>query len=126
MYNLFLDDFRNPIDVIYYINNPIYINEKWVVVRNYDEFIFYITKNGLPNIVSFDHDLADIHYKNQKNIDYSQYEEKTGYHCVKWLVNYCIDNNLEFPEWYIHSMNIIGSKNMESYIKNYLKFKKEN
>jgi len=62
-YNLFLDDFRHPYDCVPYMpNREIYAKWKWEIVRNYDEFVEYITKNGLPTHVSFDHDLSDIHY----------------------------------------------------------------
>ena len=76
MYNLFLDDIRDPknmipgMEVLYkdgmliHRNNPdnFYYKHDWVVVRSYNEFVDYITKNGLPKLVSFDHDLAPEHY----------------------------------------------------------------
>jgi hypothetical protein len=119
IYNLFLDDFRFPIDAFYYTRNPMYNKLEWIIVRDYDSFVNYIIKNGLPNIVSFDHDLADIHYSVPVNgiINYSDYKEKTGYHCAEWLVYYCIDNKLKFPEYHIHSMNSIGKKNIISCIE---------
>lgn len=58
-YNLFLDDFRDPIDSSYYLKNPIYVNLEWVVVRNYDSFVKHIEENGIPETISFDHDLAE-------------------------------------------------------------------
>ena len=126
MYNLFLDDIRMPLDVYFYINNPIYLKNNWTIIRNYNEFVGYITKNGLPQTVSFDHDLADIHYKRQNQIiDYNSYDEKTGYDCAKWLIDYCIDNNKDVPDYFIHSMNIVGGQNIDMYIKNYLKQKRD-
>ena len=118
MYVLFLDDERVPysidgdIDAYNYTNNPDYINLDWVVVRNYDEFVNYIEKNGLPRLVSFDHDLSDFN----KEI------EMTGYDCCKWLCDYCIDNNLKFPKYLIHTPNIIGSRNITKYIENFKNF----
>jgi NAD+-processing family protein with receiver domain len=126
MYNLFLDDIRNPLSVLSYIRNRIYFEKKWVIVRNYDEFVSYITENGLPQLISFDHDLADIHYIHQNQvIDYDSYEEKTGYDCAKWLIDYCMDNDKDVPEYFIHSMNIVGGQNIDKYIKNYLKQKRD-
>ncbi len=102
-YNLYLDDFRQPIDSSYYLNNPIYGNLKWEVVRSYDEFVKIITEKGIPDIVSFDHDLADEHYK--------------------WFINYCIDNQKEVPEKiFIHSMNPAGSANIKSLFDTYNKY----
>jgi len=67
--------------------------------------------NGLPELVSFDHDIADFTYE----------YEKTGYDCVKWLSNYCLDNNKKFPKYLIHTGNNVGSKNMLEYIRNFKK-----
>jgi len=119
-YNLFLDDERKPSDVKW-IALP---SVKWDIVRNYKDFVNIIEKLGLPSIVSFDHDLADEHYSYViGNVDSPKqdFKEKTGMDCVKWLVNYCMVNDLDFPEYYIHSMNPIGKDNIESYIKQYIK-----
>jgi hypothetical protein len=124
-YNLFLDDFRQPVDVFLYTGNPIYNKEQWMIVRNYDEFKHYIQQNGLPQIVSFDHDLADEHYEHQEHLDSDAYDimqEKTGYHCAKWLIYYCIDNKKELPATIlIHSMNPAGSLNIQSLFKSYIR-----
>jgi hypothetical protein len=121
-YNLFLDDFRNVSDAHNYLPIPEYALEDWVVVRNYYAFISVIQGKGIPEIVSFDHDLADIHYKKQ-NFDYDAPDyEKTGYHCAKWLIEYCIDNELELPKRIIiHSMNPYGSRNIKSLFDTYNK-----
>lgn len=131
-YNLFLDDVRNPIATFQYTNNLVYTDLKWVVVRSYEEFVRYIVANGLPEIVSFDHDLADEHYNNDmyKGVEvysknYEKFEEKTGYDCVKWLCDFYIDhhsleNREQFPKWYIHTMNPAGMENMKMYILSYL------
>lgn len=127
-YNLFLDDIRNPDVCTAYTKNPIYDEVDWVIVRSYDEFVECVTKNGLPKIVSFDHDLADEHYAPQHWWDnYNEwaetqnFQEKTGYDCVKWMVDYCLDNRENFPIWYLHTMNPIGAENMKVLILNYLK-----
>ena len=101
------------------------MNLDWVIVRSYDTFVKYIEKNGVPELISFDHDLADEHYNSLRepnDVDYNEYTEKTGYECVKWLCGYCIDNK-EIPECLFHTQNIIGQINMSKYIEN---FKKHN
>ena len=130
---LYLDDIRIPENSYDYTGDKIYLTPDWFIVKSYDEFVEFINKNGLPEIISFDHDLAHEHYNQDmyKSVDeynkhYKSFTEKTGYDCVKWLVQYCIDNNLKFPEWYLHTMNPVGKINMESYIKSYLKFSNEN
>jgi hypothetical protein len=122
MYNLFLDDERKPMDVVW-INLPL-VN--WIIVRNYNEFIRIIIESGLPERVSFDHDLAMEHYPGGMGIyegdpriktiklDYDSYKEKTGYHCALFLVNYCIDHNLPLPTYYIHTLNPVGRMNIIS------------
>jgi hypothetical protein len=129
-YNLFLDDYRIPMDCIKYMGNNagLYNQLKWVIVRSHDAFIKYITANGLPELVSFDHDLADEHYapvdQYERYDEWSQeqgFKEKTGYESAKWLTEYCHDNGKPFPKWLVHSMNPTGKKNIEAYIGNYLK-----
>jgi len=128
MYNIFLDDERDPSDVVW-IKLPLV---HWVVVRNYFQFVETILKSGIPTIISADHDLADEHYVEygeacnsliigKPRIRYEKFKEKTGYDCCKWLVNYCLDNNLDLPEIYIHTMNPIGRENIQSLIDNYKK-----
>jgi hypothetical protein len=134
-YNLFLDDFRFPKNAHDYYPLMIYATEDWEIVRNYDEFTQkikyeYDVNGTLPKIISFDHDLADIHYGVQDHVDEDYYDlmsvenEKTGFHCAKWLVDFCIDNNLELPEYYAHSMNTVGRKNILGYLDNFVNFSK--
>jgi len=96
MKKLYLDDIRIP------------QTEGWDIVRNYDEFVAWIRLNGIPGEVSFDHDLGEN-------------TEKTGYDAAKWLGNYCIENNIPFPEWNVHSANPVGKANIETYIQNVIK-----
>lgn len=126
-YNLFLDDIRDPRTAMFLRNESFYRNTKWVVVKNYDEFVSYITHNGMPDFISFDHDLADEHYGMQDHLDemdYAMFEEKTGYHCAKWLIEYCMDNNLTPPEYLVHSQNVPGGTNIKYLIENYKRFLK--
>jgi len=120
-YCVYLDDFRQPIDSFYFTKNPIYNKVEWKIVRNYDEFVKIITENGIPDIISLDHDLNDSDYERVANYG-DDNPEKNGYHCAKWLINYCIDNNLELPKTIlIHSMNPVGSQNIKSLFDSYKK-----
>lgn len=115
---LFLDDIRHPHDVYRYTQLTMFLQKKWEMVRSYNEFVEWITTNGLPYFISFDHDLADIDYTfsqlstdNEKSKEWQEaqmHAEKTGYKCAKWLVDYCLDNNLNCPKFYCHSMNPVG------------------
>jgi hypothetical protein len=127
-YCLFLDDVRMPKDVYEYTNNPIYLLDNWIIVRNYYAFITLTQNMGIAAGYSFDHDLADEHYDKQivKGQTYEQiyemFNEKTGYHCAEWLIYYCIDNKKELPATIlIHSMNPAGSLNIKSLFDTYYK-----
>ena len=122
-YFLFLDDMRKPVDVCLYFEpkevRPLYEEEHWEIVRSYEEFVNHIVEKGLPACISFDHDLADEHYHNiQGNTDFN---EKTGYECAKWLVEYLLEHNLELPVVYCHSMNPVGKENILKLFENFLK-----
>lgn len=121
-YMLFLDDIRRPETTFNYMPLPVFNEPDWFIVRNYYAFISIIQNKGIPDIISFDHDLADEHYK-QQDFDYSKEDyEKTGYHCAEWLINYCMDNNKELPhEIIVHSMNPYGSENIKSLFNTYFK-----
>lgn len=128
-YNLYLDDERQPIQSVGFTNNNIYATTEWVIVRSYDQFVKCIQENGLPVLVSFDHDLAEPHYHESMFKDgkvYMKYletvSEKTGMDCVKWMVDYCMDNSLKLPQWLTHSMNPVGRKNMDAYLTNFEAF----
>ena len=120
-YNLFLDDIRDPVDAFLYTKDTQYSTKKWVIVRNYYEFVDTITEKylegQLPEMISFDHDLAREHYVN--HTEYDEFTEKTGYECAKWLINFCIDKNVNLPEYLVHSMNPAGKSNIIHLLKNF-------
>jgi hypothetical protein len=91
---LWLDDVRNP-----FLNlegRVPKIEGTIIWVLNYLEFKMWIEKNGLPDIISFDHDLAFEHYTpehlwtdyqlSKEHQDAQNYKEKTGLDCAKCLV----------------------------------------
>ena len=53
------------------------------------------------------------------------FKEKTGYDSAKWLIDYCLDNNLDLPLCFIHSMNPAGKENIEMLLNNFIKFKQK-
>lgn len=115
IWNLFIDDERNPIDVKwapYYIYDK-YLSEEWTIARNEFEVYYEIAKrNQFPAYISFDHDLGK--------------GEATGYDIVKELVSRDMDNLVHIPpdfQFYVHSKNPIGAKNIQMYLDNYLKLK---
>jgi len=129
---IYLDDLRTPVD------------NGWLVVRNFHEFVNLVNKVGITNIslISLDHDLGDTAIKEYFNnvsknykLDYDNIEEKTGYDAAKWMVNEFYDKYpkrltmsrfdkkqtpVRFPEVVVHSANPIGSANIMGYINNFL------
>jgi len=132
MKRLFLDDLRVPLDcpkahymVYRKIDLKIY-NEDWVIVRSHGQFVKWIQENGLPDLISFDHDLGDD--SNLKGIlpieewfDLENNREYTGMDSAKWLVNYCMDNDLKLPEFVVHSANPAGYENINGLLDSYIK-----
>ena len=127
-----LDDVRTPVE------------NYWIVVRNYHDFLYAIKLHGLSNIstISLDHDLGDSamseYFTNVSpnyTLNYDNIKEKTGYDCAKFLINHFYDVNpkrlemhrsdkrnfpVKFPKVYVHSANPIGSANIMGYINNFL------
>jgi hypothetical protein len=115
---LYLDDVRIPTE------------GEWEVVRNYDEFVSHIKRNGLENyeVISLDHDLGEgamvEYYTNTKpnyELDYNRIPEKTGMDCARFLVAESMNLKIPLPTVYVHSANPIGSANMMGYINNYFR-----
>lgn len=105
--NLFLDDERHPFDVTW--GEFDYTTKSWKVVRTYDSFINAVSEY-FPTMISFDNDLQT---------------KEEGYDCVKWLVDYCIDNRLQLPKIFYHSQNPVAVGNMKSYIESFKKMNEE-
>lgn len=123
----YLDDVRTPTDII-----PGY--HPWNIVRNYDEFVDWITNNGIPDLISFDHDLAEEHisdyYKQLlengfQHPNYNEYKEKTGLDCARFVVEYCQKMNVLLKGCCVHSHNPVGAKNIQSFINGFHKHMEE-
>lgn len=109
--NIFLDDYRSPENVDW-VKLP---DVPYVVVRNYQEFVSYVERlEQAPAFVTFDHDLADAHYRN----DFSNPNEKTGYDCAKALVDICVAKGWKLPEFKVHSLNVVGARNIQQFLDN--------
>lgn len=118
---LYLDDVRTP-------TTTIHGYEPWYVVRNYEEFVAWILDNGIPDLISFDHDLAKEHtddYFNQVALqghqipDYDNYKEKTGLDCARWLVEFVQKSGQPLKAVSVHSHNPVGAANIQSFINGF-------
>jgi hypothetical protein len=96
---LFLDDVREiPKD-----------GNDWVLVKTFEEFKNWIKSNGVPEVISFDHDLGMC--------------QKSGMDAAKWLVEQDLTCNAFIPEnfrFFVHSANPCGRANIQGLLENYL------
>lgn len=88
-YKMFIDDERFPPEN----------SGDWVIVRSSTDAIRYVKHQGLPEFISFDHDLGG---------------DDTSRKFIKWLTDYMLDNNLSFHNmnftFDVHSQNPVGAK----------------
>ena len=105
-YKLFIDDLR-PIP-----------DDSWVVVRSCQEACDYVSKHGVPSIISFDHDLGIK----------PDGTEESAFTFAKWLVEQDLDGKIDLSKDFtfkIHSANPVGRKNIEGLLQGYLDFKRK-
>lgn len=100
-YNVFIDDEREPPND----------GRQWIVCRNQHQFIQCVFDHNkyLPNFISFDHDLGE--------------KEPSGHEIAKWIVNMVLDDIVYLPkdfDFYVHSQNPIGKKNIEGLLNPFL------
>lgn len=116
-FRLFLDDERHPkksykpyLSKLYgnlFSDDESYALRNWFIVRNYSEFVEFIETYGIPKYISFDNDLG---------------EEMEGKDCVKWLIEYMMDNDIDFtPTVEFHTANPVAKKDMKCLVENYKK-----
>ena len=88
----FLDDEREP---------PSRADRHWVIFRTGEDMIATIERFGMPDGISFDHDLGD--------------GIMTGDDAAQALVGMLLDDKLKLPagfEYDVHSQNCVGAKNI--------------
>ena len=89
-YALFIDDLRDP------------VNKDDVIARNSAEAIAIVSALGMPDHISFDHDLGG---------------DDTSIIFIDWLTNQLIEDKLQFPDDFtfsVHSQNPVGAQNIKS------------
>lgn len=112
--NVFLDDIRVP-SMSHKVSKGLGVDysdkNKWVIVRDYFDFVDLVDKHfDEIDLISFDHDLAC----------YKHGVEYTGKSAVDYVINYCLDYNKEFPNWYAHTDNTSGKRNIIGAVLNYI------
>ncbi len=94
-WNLYIDDIRFP---------P--LDRDWLVCRSTQEALDRIAYLGMPDFISFDHDLGG---------------EDTTMVFLRRLVNEVWDGVTPPPEYQIHSANPVGAQNIRSFMDSWLK-----
>lgn len=95
---LFIDDERFP------------ITDDWYIVRSSEEAIAWVSQHGMPNEISFDHDLGG---------------EDTSRVFVLWLLDNLAFGNTYIPEDFtfsVHSQNPIGAEWIKGTMDNILRY----
>lgn len=103
---IFLDDYRKPNKYVNVNLNRVYQAYNYIEFKSLLNKLY--TKYNRIDEVWFDHDLGDVN-------------DGTGYDCAKYLVDFCIEHDMKLPEYHIQSANPVGSLNIDSYLKSYLK-----
>lgn len=96
-YKLFIDDERFP------------VKPDWFVCRSSREAIDAVSHYGLPEFISFDHDLGG---------------DDTSMRFIDWLLNRLLDGDITIDEPFdftVHSQNPIGAKNIENRMRSIIK-----
>jgi hypothetical protein len=113
---LFLDDKRKDPTIVHNnhrgLGNGVGKANNWVIARDYHQFVDILKNNfDYINFISFDHDISsyDINEK-----------ELTGKDAAEFLINYCMDHGKKLPDWFVHSDNTGGNKNIRQLLSNYM------
>ena len=96
-YKLFIDDLRFP------------VTDDWVIARQSGDVINIVQQNGFPQEISFDHDLG--------------YDD-TSIRFLHRIAEALMDGKLTIPEnftYHVHSQNLVGAKNIHTYMQCILK-----
>ena len=80
----------------------------WILARTSDQAIDIIKHSGMPDVISFDHDLGG---------------DDTAMNVVYFIINSWLDKTLEIPknfEYLVHSANPVGAENIRGAMDRFL------
>ena len=95
-WKLFLDDIRNPTDKYQGL-----MSQHWVIARSSEEAKTLVVANGMPELLSLDHDLGG---------------DDTSMIFLNWLAREYHNGEDPIPGYFIHSSNPVGSLNMIAFL----------
>lgn len=92
-YKLFIDDEREP------------VGDGWIVARNSEAAMMAVAVYGMPDYISFDHDLGG---------------DDTVMRFLHWLADTCLEDHTTFTFGYnVHSQNPVGRDNIIGFIESF-------
>jgi hypothetical protein len=96
-YRMFIDDERFPPND----------GKEWVIVRSSYEAMAMVADRGVPNFISYDHDLG---------------EKDTSIIFIHWMMYLYLDGDISvFPtEFAVHSQNPVGARNITALLLNFI------
>ena len=96
-YKLFIDDERFPPND----------GAEWVIARSSQEAIDIVRVRGIPDFISYDHDLGGA---------------DTSLRFIWWLIDCYLEGTFdEFPvNYYVHSQNPVGAKNIRELLQGFI------
>ena len=113
---VFLDDKRKDATIVHNNHRGLGIGvgraNNWVIARDYFQFIDILKSNfDQIDFISFDHDISSYDMDEK---------ELTGKDAAQFLIDYCMDNNKTLPDWFVHSDNTGGNRNIRQLLTNYM------
>lgn len=100
----------------------------WVVCRSWAEWVEYLSMRGVPDHVSFDHDLAQEHLDDFRKyefegiaaINYGDFKQWTGLGCAQYYCEFCELHNLEMKGVAAHcTERPLGARNIRETLNAY-------
>lgn len=116
---VFLDDTRDP---------PEHLSKVFDTVRSHGEFKRWVDRYGIPDLVSFDHDLHAEHvaffferggFGNPPDPSNEIFLHPTGYDSAKWFLEACSSEGVYPRHVLVHSRNPAGSDRIFSLVTGY-------
>lgn len=108
---------------------PQYIDD-WHYCKNFDEFTEFVQNHfkvtgEFPALFALTHDLCLEHTKAESirypsaPIFYSKFKELTGFHAVKWLIEFSKEHQVMIGKIAVHGNNELGKVNMMYELQKY-------
>ena len=129
VWGIVIDDLRDCEEIYSYTKNPIYIEKKWKIVRNYSEFVSLLglikAEGGTVGSISFDFDLCPEHYQVPFEIwrDYTADQlglPENGLDCLNYMIDFVDENKHPIPGMEFHTMNPVGKELMKKLAMDWL------